>query len=135
MKPHTDYFFPETPLDKRHDMSRLQGTLFLSKYGEDYEEGGFNFTSNQGQWLTFGRDVEINPGDLVVWHYQNKHAVAPLATKPGQIGFLRYIFPPEIIFEKAPRRKFNLTELRRLVSSAIPPAAKMKIQKILERKN
>lgn len=96
--PHRDYFDYERRLEKnRYDPSRVQATLFLSAKGRDYRGTGFTLESNQGKNLVFGDDVEVRPGDLAVWRYNNLHSVQDVSTDPGQLGFLRIIYPAEDI--------------------------------------
>jgi hypothetical protein len=105
--PHRDWsedFFVREP-------ARLQATLFLGLPGVDYVGDGFIFENNQGKKVVFGRDVQIESGDLVLWRYSNEHAVANVRSKPGQAGFMRILFEPDEIFEAAPpeaRRPLNL---------------------------
>ncbi|WP_448208553.1 hypothetical protein [Azospirillum sp. sgz302134] len=97
---HRDWYQadPVAQLDKtRHDLSRVQATLFLSRHGDDYGGEGFCFTDNAGRNLVMGRDVSLEPGDLVLWRYNNPHGVLNIQSEPGQIGFMRIIYPPEIV--------------------------------------
>lgn len=94
--PHRDYFDHARRFEKnRFDLSRLQATLFLAKKGVDYDGVGFRFERNDGTRIVFGDDVPIEPGDLVVWRYNNEHSVERISTVDGQLGFMRLIFPPE----------------------------------------
>jgi hypothetical protein len=94
--PHRDYAAFDRRFEKnRFDPSRLQATLFLSKKGQDYEGAGFKFERNDGQIISFGTDVAVEPGDLVIWRYNNLHSVEEISTAPGRLGFMRMIFPPE----------------------------------------
>lgn len=85
--------------DVEFDPAKLQATLFLSKKGIDYDGEGFIFETNTGGRVVFGDDVEVEPGDLVVWRYCNLHSVENISTKDEQIGFLRVLFPREIIYK------------------------------------
>lgn len=92
--PHTDWMDYERRWEKgQYDPSRLQATLFLSNKGVDYGGTGFRFTTTGGRSLVFGDDVPVTAGDLVIWRYGNLHSIEDVATEPGQIGFLRMIFP------------------------------------------
>jgi hypothetical protein len=84
------------------DPKRIQATLFLSKRGRDYEGRGLIFETNQGEKVTFGVDVDIEPGDLVLWRYNNEHSVQDVHSDPGQLGFLRMIFPPDVVLSDKP---------------------------------
>lgn len=92
---HTDW------LEKNFDPSRLQATLILTKKGVDYEGTGMTLASNdkQTEWV-FDGNLEVNPGDLVLWRYNNVHSVKDVSSKDDQLGFIRMIFPPERIFPK-----------------------------------
>jgi hypothetical protein len=92
--PHTDWLDYEKRWEKgQYDPSRLQATLFLSEKGVDYSGTGFRFSNNNGRSLVFGDDVQISPGDLVIWRYGNLHSIEDVRTEPGQLGFLRIIYP------------------------------------------
>lgn len=92
--PHRDFLEYEKRFEKgQYDPSRLQATLFLSKKGEDYEGTAFSMENNAGREIVFGSDVNIEPGDLVIWKYTNLHGVSQVTTPPGKLGLLRIIFP------------------------------------------
>ncbi len=74
---------------------RTQMTLFLSERDVDYTGGGFFFENNQGDKLLFGRDIDVKPGDLVVWRYANIHSVENIQSTETGRGFMRIVFPPE----------------------------------------
>lgn len=96
--PHRDYFNYDRRLEKGlYDLSRLQGTLILARKGEDYGGRGFVFEKNSGETISFGTDVELSPGDLIVWRYNNLHSVEGVTSKPGQLGFLRFLYPLETL--------------------------------------
>jgi len=82
--------------DWEEDFNRLQATLFLSRWGKDYRGGGFHLESNRGDTLLFGRDIEVEPGDLVLWRYRNRHSVRDVESSPGELGFVRILYPPEL---------------------------------------
>ncbi|MCB1782670.1 MAG: hypothetical protein KDI13_01615 [Alphaproteobacteria bacterium] len=97
VKPHADFME-----ESRHDPSgshafdprRTQMTLFLSDYGTDYDEGGFKFMTNDERYVTFGRDVDVGAGDLVIWKYTNKHEVSDVRVlNDSVLGFSRIVFP------------------------------------------
>lgn len=91
---HSDFLDYEKRYEKgQYDPSRLQATLFLSEKGVDYAGDGFKFTTNQGKLICFGTDVDIKPGDLVIWRYANVHGIENVKTPDGQFGFLRIIYP------------------------------------------
>ncbi|HWY38381.1 MAG TPA: hypothetical protein VNY73_07460 [Bacteroidia bacterium] len=97
VKPHTDwtegeYFVPR----------RLQATLFLSKKGIDYTGEGMKMMSNdkKTRYIFDSDEVNLNPGDLILWRYNNEHSVENINTLNDQDGFMRIIYPPEIIGEK-----------------------------------
>jgi hypothetical protein len=98
---HRDYAAFDKRFEKnKYDPSRLQATLFLSKKGQDYTGTGFKFERNDGQLVSFGTDVPVDSGDLVIWRYNNLHSVEDIATEPGRLGFMRMIFPPEDVVAK-----------------------------------
>ena len=43
--------------------------------------------------VSFGTDVDIRSGDLLIWRYANLHGIENVNTAPGQFGFLRIIYP------------------------------------------
>jgi hypothetical protein len=94
--PHQDwttppYFRPE----------KLQATLILSKKGQDYEGVGMKMLSNDKKTeYIFDGNLPVEPGDLVLWRYNNMHSIENVITREDQIGFLRMIFPPETIHPK-----------------------------------
>lgn len=92
---HMDWGPRENPLDKRHQPGRLQCTLFLSSYGEDYMGEGFYLTNKRGIKSYFGRDVGVKAGDLVIWPYNSPHGVGEIIAEDPKIGFLRIVFPSE----------------------------------------
>jgi hypothetical protein len=97
--PHRDFLDHSQPLNKaRHDLSRLQATLFLSEKGVDYAGTGFKLERNDGRIVVFGSDVSVAPGDLVIWRYNNLHSVEDVHSEPAQLGFIRMIFPTETIY-------------------------------------
>ncbi len=89
--PHRDWLEPDT-----YDLARLQATLMLSERGVDYDGDGFVFETNAGRRIVIGRDVAIAPGDLVLWRYNNQHAILNLKAADGQLGFMRIIHPPHL---------------------------------------
>ena len=84
------------------DPKRLQGTLFLSKKEVDYKGHGFIFTKNDGEEIVLADQLQINPGDLIFWRFNNAHAVKNLHSDSNQKGFIRILFPLEKIYENAP---------------------------------
>lgn len=104
VKPPRDYYFPDDPTNKLHDLTRVQGTLFLSEYGRDYTGGGFVFRTNQGTDIQFGKDIQLAVGDFVIWRYSNLHSVTLTKRMDNGMGFVRILFPPEYIYER--RRGF-----------------------------
>lgn len=99
LPPHSDYGFDE-PDPKNIDLARVQATLFMSKYAVDYTGSGFEFTMNNGKKIQCERDLNIEPGDLLVWRYNNIHEISAIHSSDDQIGFVRMIFPPELIIRK-----------------------------------
>lgn len=103
VKPHRDYMKVPGSLDRNEwDLSRLQATLFLSEKGRDYSGTGFSLERNDGRIVVFGTDVPIKAGDLVIWRYNNLHAIENVSAAEGQLGFLRIIYPPEIMHPPRP---------------------------------
>lgn len=102
-KPHRDYIQDPTSLDRnKYDLSRLQATLFLSEKGRDYSGTGFRFERNGGRTVIFGTDVPVKAGDLVIWRYNNLHSIEDVSAVDGQLGFMRIIYPPEIMHPPRP---------------------------------
>lgn len=94
--PHRDYLDHQRRFEKnRYDLSRLQATLVLADKGPDYHGEGFRFELNNGRTISFGTDVPISAGDLILWRYNNLHSVENISTEPGQFGFMRIIYPFE----------------------------------------
>jgi hypothetical protein len=91
---HKDWVGPEP---ENFQPARLQATLMLSKKGQDYEGEGFVFQTNQGERISFDTDVAINPGDLIIWRYNNEHSVTGITAQGNQKGFIRVLYPPEAI--------------------------------------
>lgn len=88
--PHRDWHEPPY-----FEPDRIQATLFLSEYGRDWEEGGFQFRKNDGTISYFGKDITINPGDLIFWRYTNEHGVTNVKKQINQLGMLRIVFVSE----------------------------------------
>jgi hypothetical protein len=90
-RPHRDFDGDEW----RREPFRLQATLFLSTPGVDFTGDGFILETNQGRQVTFGGDVPIASGDLVLWRYCNQHSVLNVESTDDQCGFIRMLFPVE----------------------------------------
>jgi hypothetical protein len=103
--PHRDFWEPDQPLSKKHDLSRVQATLMLSEHDKDYTGEGFGLVNNQGQKIVFGVDEPVQAGDLVIWRYSNIHSVLNVKSAEGQIGFLRILYPQEIIHDHSTGRR------------------------------
>ena len=73
----------------------------LSEYNRDYTGSGFYLKNNQGSDVYFGKDIQVSPGDLVLWKYNNEHGVENVHSDPNQIGFMRMLFPLEVLGNKA----------------------------------
>ena len=131
IKPHSDYGINEKD-PNNIDIGRLQCTLFLSKNKYDYTGSGFVFTNNAGRKINIAKDYKINPGDLVIWKYNNIHEIKDIKTTSQKIGFVRMIFPLEIIKEKT---LFNISSLRILdiVKLIIPKKIKLFIRNKIKR--
>lgn len=118
---HTDW------LEKNWDPARIQATLFLTRWGQDYEGEGFVFTNNQGQEVAFGRDVAFEPGDLVFWRYNNRHGVQNVRSVEGRPGFIRIIMPPEELVKSAGGKERIKMAVRKV------PGAERVLRKVLQR--
>lgn len=94
VEPHRDW------IDKANfNPAKLQATLFMSKKGIDYEGIGMKLESNNGKHhFVFDDDIKVNPGDLVLWKYNNLHSVENIKSSPSQLGFFRFIYPPEVFY-------------------------------------
>lgn len=126
--PHRDYYEEKNKFSKFHDATRLQGTIFLSKNGVDYEGEGFKLERNSGEQVIFGMDVAVEPGDLVLWRYQNKHSVSNIRSKKEQAGFVRVLFPPEFIHSFSESRK---NQILNPIKKIIPAPIKSVLKKML----
>jgi len=91
--PHSDW---DGKNGNPFDPKRLQATLFLSKKGVDYSGTGYMLKNNQGKYVIFDGDVEVNPGDLVLWRYNNEHQVKDISSTNDQLGFLRILYPQNV---------------------------------------
>ena len=111
--PHSDYGLDE-PNPENIDLRRTQVTLFLSKYGKDYSGSGFIFHTNQGEKIQLEKELDLDPGDLVIWKYSNVHAIDSIDVEDDQAGFVRILFPPEKISPS--RKQFFGMKTRRLLS-------------------
>ncbi|MEK9669519.1 MAG: hypothetical protein VW421_00795 [Gammaproteobacteria bacterium] len=94
---HAD-FMEETRADPAGNHSfdpiRLQATLFLSDYGNHYDNGGFFlYDSTDQEKQLFGKDIPVNAGDLVFWRYSLSHEISGVTALDRSLGFLRVIYP------------------------------------------
>jgi len=96
----------------------LMCTLFLSKKGLDYKGEGFAFVTNQGKRLVFDEDECIEPGDLLIWSHQNEHSVMNIHSEPSQIGFVRMLFPREIIRKKKYFDKIKVANYKKMLGES-----------------
>lgn len=92
--PHSDFGLDE-PNPANIDLRKTQATLYLSEYGRDYTGTGFIYTNNQGEKVFLGKDLDIRPGDLVIWKQSNVHEIESVYTEDDQMGFVRILFPCE----------------------------------------
>jgi hypothetical protein len=135
--PHRDLFWEPNPgLSKMQDLTRLQVTLMLSEHGKDYEGQGFALVSNQGKKIVFGVDEPIQAGDLIIWRYPNEHSVMEIRSRDQQLGFLRILYPQEIIHGGRSLGNRLLDSLhingsRRFLTSHIPVKWKKRIKQAL----
>jgi hypothetical protein len=119
VQPHQDFSTEKYKTEEPESQLYLQATLFLSEYGVDYTGRGFYFTTNQGEKLYLGRDLDIKPGDLMIWRYINVHGVDDTQALPGGMGFMRMVFPHEDIDVSEIRIK-KPSPLKRLAQRFIP---------------
>jgi hypothetical protein len=110
VSPHRDW------LGNNFDPLRTQMTLFLTEKGVDYDGNAFLFETNQGQKISFGTDVKVQPGDLIVWRYNNEHSIDVVESSPDQHGFMRMIFPPEYVYRRLPLARLWLSAAYRMRS-------------------
>ena len=94
LAPHSDYGLSESN-PANIDLRRTQATLYLSKFGKDYGGSGFIFTVNQGNQIQMEKELNLNPGDLVIWKYSNTHSIDNIDASEEDAGFVRILFPPE----------------------------------------
>lgn len=95
VEPHQDFSEEQYIIGEPDSQKYLQATLFLSERGVDYTGNGFHFTTNQGEKIYPGRDLDIKPGDLMIWRYINWHGVDGTQALHDGVGFLRMIYPHE----------------------------------------
>jgi hypothetical protein len=93
---HQDY------IGKKLDSKRIQATLFLTQKDVDYSGQGMIFTKNNGTEIILAEEIKLIPGDLVFWRYNNFHGVRNVQSDSQQKGFIRIIYPPELIYDKPP---------------------------------
>lgn len=110
--------------DWPHDLSRIQMSLILTAWGQDYSEGGFVFRTPDGVLRNLGREESLRPGDLLIFRYSNEHGVESLKANNGQRGFWRILFPIEVI-----RHKKSLASALRSRLSSVPQRAMTAIRK------
>lgn len=96
LEPHSDYGLGEKD-PQNVDLSRLQCTLFLSEFGKDYEGSGFMIENNQNKVISIEKELEVLPGDLLIWKYSNQHSIDRITELESGCGFVRMLFPPELI--------------------------------------
>lgn len=92
---HEDLFAHDESLP--YVETRLQATLFLSAYGEDYEGSGMRLIDNQGREIQIDEALRPRAGDLLLWRYGNRHCVGSVNALPGGVGFARILMPLEAI--------------------------------------
>ena len=97
--------------DWPQDPSRLQMSLMLTSYGDDYT-GGFSFAKERGEEDVYplGEALKLRAGDLVVFRYIEMHGVDDVKEVPGGRGFCRLLMPNEFV----PKRPGGI---RRLVAA------------------
>ena len=66
---------------------------FSPDYADHYEGGGFKLWLDDEEPKLFGRDIEAETGDLVLWRYTIFHEVNNVLAIDPDVGFLRVIFP------------------------------------------
>ena len=116
--------------------ARVQLSLMLSSFGEDYD-GGLLFDTDMhgGSEINLCREENLKKGDLVIFRYFHKHGVEAVTTPEGKPGFCRLLMPlnylpvknpnalssiPKRVFRKLPEPAKNLFRTRR---PAAPAAA------------
>ena len=53
------------------------------------------FETEAGRRIHAGRDLALEPGDLLLWRYFLRHAVTSVKPVPDGVGFVRILFPPQ----------------------------------------
>jgi len=133
--PHRDFWEPDHVLSKGHDLTRLQATLMLSEHGKDYAGRGFALVNNQGKKVVFGVDEPVKAGDLIIWRYSNEHSVMDIRSSDQQLGFLRILYPQEIIHDNSlGNRLLETLKTRgspRYIASHLPIMWKKRIKRAL----
>ena len=98
---HSDWLEPK----EKFKPERLQATLILTKKGIDYSGKGMWVMGNDKKTkYVFDDNLQVDPGDLVLWRYNNQHGVNDVTTTKGQRGFIRMIFPPDFIYKQSAKK-------------------------------
>ena len=122
LAPHSDYGLSESN-PANIDLRRTQATLYLSKFGKDYGGSGFIFTVNQGNQIQMEKELNLNPGDLVIWKYSNTHSIDNIDASEEDAGFVRILFPPEKLSQS--RNQFFGARVKRLTSRVLGKLRKL----------
>lgn len=124
---HSDYGLDEPNIEDI-DLSRLQATLVLSEHCKDYSGDGLYFYKNSGEKVFLAQKNSLKAGDLLVWRYVNKHGVSNVSSDSQQLGFVRMLFPYELIREAG---NFRLSAKK--FKQVMPQPIKQFVKKILGR--
>lgn len=91
--------------DFPRDHARIQMSLQLTGWGQDYEDGGLLFRKRGGDLVLLNREEGLRAGDLLLFRYSNEHAVAPIRSGAGQRGHWRILMPLEAMAPAATLRR------------------------------
>ncbi len=81
------------------DHSKVQCSLMLSSFGEDYTDGGMLISDHfrNGHPVNISEKEGLKAGDLLLFRYAHTHGVAPVQTPPHGHGFVRMLMPIEVV--------------------------------------
>ena len=59
----------------------------MSEFDLDYKGSGFLFTKNNGETIALETELDLKPGDLVFWRYNNTHQIKSVVALNEKVGF------------------------------------------------
>lgn len=81
------------------DHAKIQCSLQLSSFGEDYQEGGMLIHDEfrEGTAINISEKENLQAGDLLLFRYAHPHGVASIVPGPSGRGFERMLLPIELV--------------------------------------